>query len=342
MKLKPGDRVKLMSDTGVGRLVKILDKNTALVEIEDGFEIPVLISELVPADAAYFSEERNPVETKKPGTQIIPVGKEEEPEAQDIRDEEIVLAIDLKKGTTEIRSWLINSSSYHLHYAVSAIREGEDELVSEGSLEPDTKVFCGRIYPDKIGEEMVLNAAILFYGKKLFRFKKPLAKTLRFLPADIYNGSALSENEYLEQNAAILNIFSFREKTGEPFENKTLSPSDLRKHFDKRLVEAAIPAEKREPQTGIEEVDLHIEAITDNFAGLSNGEIITLQLDRFRTSLDTAIIHKTKKIVFIHGVGNGKLKYELCKELDRKYPDLKYQDASFREYGYGATMVFVK
>jgi hypothetical protein len=48
-----------------------------------------------------------------------------------------------------------------------------------------------------------------------------------------------------------------------------------------------------------------------------------------------------RKIVFIHGVGNGKLKLEIRRSLDRDYPQLKYQDASFQEYGYGATMVIL-
>ncbi|MFP4019887.1 MAG: Smr/MutS family protein [Bacteroidales bacterium] len=47
-------------------------------------------------------------------------------------------------------------------------------------------------------------------------------------------------------------------------------------------------------------------------------------------------------MVFIHGVGNGRLRYELRKSLDKDYPDLDYQDASFQEYGYGATLVFLR
>jgi hypothetical protein len=38
-------------------------------------------------------------------------------------------------------------------------------------------------------------------------------------------------------------------------------------------------------------------------------------------------------------VGNGTLKIEIRKELDRMKNKLDYQDASFKEYGYGATMV---
>jgi dsDNA-specific endonuclease/ATPase MutS2 len=47
-------------------------------------------------------------------------------------------------------------------------------------------------------------------------------------------------------------------------------------------------------------------------------------------------------VVFIHGVGNGTLKLEIRRELEKKDKILTFQDASFKEYGYGATMVNLK
>ena len=92
----------------------------------------------------------------------------------------------------------------------------------------------------------------------------------------------------------------------------------------------------------ISEIDLHITEILDDHRGMSNGEILQVQLDRFTTSLEGASKTDQKKIVFIHGLGNGKLKFEVRKLLNTKYSHLKYQDASFKEYGYGATMVYLK
>ena len=94
--------------------------------------------------------------------------------------------------------------------------------------------------------------------------------------------------------------------------------------------------------TAIEEVDLHIEELIDNPKSYSSGQILEIQMARFKVALEGGIKGKTRKMVFIHGVGNGKLKHELRKELEKNYPKLRYQDASFREYGYGATMVFIK
>ncbi|MBN2261553.1 MAG: Smr/MutS family protein, partial [Prolixibacteraceae bacterium] len=55
-----------------------------------------------------------------------------------------------------------------------------------------------------------------------------------------------------------------------------------------------------------------------------------------------AIKNRVKRVVFIHGVGNGVLKQEIAKRLSSKYARFQFQDASFKEYGFGATMVILR
>ncbi len=45
---------------------------------------------------------------------------------------------------------------------------------------------------------------------------------------------------------------------------------------------------------------------------------------------------KGQKIIFIHGKGEGVLRQALIHELNYRYKNCTYQDASFQEYGYGA------
>ena len=47
------------------------------------------------------------------------------------------------------------------------------------------------------------------------------------------------------------------------------------------------------------------------------------------------------QVVFIHGKGEGVLRKAVLDELKRKYKNCEAQDASFREYGFGATLVTV-
>lgn len=89
-------------------------------------------------------------------------------------------------------------------------------------------------------------------------------------------------------------------------------------------------------------VDLHADELLDTTAGMSNADILDYQLDVFRRTLDQYKGKKGQKIIFIHGKGEGVLRHAIIHELNYKYKGYPYQDASFREYGYGATQVTIK
>jgi dsDNA-specific endonuclease/ATPase MutS2 len=72
------------------------------------------------------------------------------------------------------------------------------------------------------------------------------------------------------------------------------------------------------------------------------GEILEYQLKVFRDTLAEHADKRGQKIVFIHGKGEGVLRRAIINELTYKYKSYTYQDASFQEYGYGATMVTIR
>ena len=96
------------------------------------------------------------------------------------------------------------------------------------------------------------------------------------------------------------------------------------------------------PSTDIIEVDLHIHELLDNTAGMSNGEMLEYQLGVFRRTMEENRRRVGQKIVFIHGKGEGVLRRAIETELKTKYKSCTFQDASFREYGFGATMVTIR
>lgn len=99
---------------------------------------------------------------------------------------------------------------------------------------------------------------------------------------------------------------------------------------------------KQGMKNGIVEIDLHINELLDDTRGMSNGEMLNYQLDKFREVMEQYKTKREQRIVFIHGKGDGVLRKALLGELKRKYPACKAQDASFQEYGFGATMVTIK
>lgn len=94
---------------------------------------------------------------------------------------------------------------------------------------------------------------------------------------------------------------------------------------------------KRNKKYGTE-IDLHIENLVENHSGMGNWEIIQLQLAHFEKAMNRTILKKEKKLVVIHGVGNGILKQEIKYALN-KYENCIAHDASYTKYGAGATEI---
>ena len=92
---------------------------------------------------------------------------------------------------------------------------------------------------------------------------------------------------------------------------------------------------------GIIEVDLHINELLESTAGMDNAAMLKYQLSVFKKTMDTYKKCKKQRIVFIHGKGEGVLRRALIDDLRLHYPLCTYQDASFQQYGFGATMVTI-
>ena len=108
----------------------------------------------------------------------------------------------------------------------------------------------------------------------------------------------------------------------------------------KKMDEAPAPAKpQKKEKEGPIEVDLHIGELLDTTSGMSNGDMLMVQMDEFRKVMDQNIKKKGQQIVFIHGKGAGVLRKNILQELKYRYKGCTWQDASFREYGFGATMV---
>ncbi len=95
------------------------------------------------------------------------------------------------------------------------------------------------------------------------------------------------------------------------------------------------PKERNAPKF---EVDLHIHNLTESTRGMTNFDMLNLQLDTARGQLEFAIRKRIPKVVFIHGVGEGVLRQEL-ETLFGRYNNVKFYDADYKTYGLGATEV---
>ena len=87
-------------------------------------------------------------------------------------------------------------------------------------------------------------------------------------------------------------------------------------------------------------VDLHIEKLTDNWKGLSNFEILTIQLTYFEKYYSLAVAHRQPNLIVIHGVGTGKLRNEIHEILKTKKEVRTFANQYHSDFGFGATEIF--
>jgi DNA-nicking Smr family endonuclease len=181
---------------------------------------------------------------------------------------------------------------------------------------------------------------IAFKHNKPFRFKNPCSVELRVDTVKFYKLHSFQENDYFDDNALVYYII----RNDIPERELLVSAGDIeqamkeKQQTDRRPRIQRIEKKEKNP---IIEVDLHINQLLDTTTGMSNEAILEYQLSKFHEVMNENLNKKNQKIVFIHGKGNGVLKSAIVKELKNKYKKCYFQDASFREYGFGATMVTI-
>lgn len=371
MNVKPGDRVKFLNDVG-GGIVKKVNGNIAEVESEEGFVIPVLLSELVVDENLSFDIKVQPKESLPELNasddniyseieDVFDVHKfrrnynqnkaqqEAEPQKEkhtNVSAEDVlktflgIVQVRNKKNIVEhIDIYLINDCNFKLLYNFVSEKHNTVQHVDAGIMHEDSKLKVGSYLITEISGLTRFELQFIPFKTTNYVKQEPQTYKLEVNAKKWLQDKSFVETDFFDFPAIIEEVrqLSFEEKV------EKIQEKELKKVIKEKgkVDQSVIQKKKIELEDTLVEVDLHIEELIDDHRNLSNAEILEIQLSRFEIALETAIKGHTKRIVFIHGVGNGKLKFELRKLLDGKYKKYRYQDASFKEYGFGATMVMV-
>lgn len=356
MTFKKGDRVKFLNDVGGGTVTRI-DNKMVYVQNEDGFEVPAIASQLLKIEVSDEISTPFTVTDKEtwPETAVDETYNPPEPKpdyidlSEESEDGNIDTAVSIlfawtlsrKKGKNIYDLYLINDCSYHIMYVSAKVLGGAYRGIQAGMLENESIIHLAEIPETELREITDIHLEILFFKKGAFMPQEPIRYKLEIDELYLMDAGNYESNNYLEENALV--YYVSEEFLLAEIEN-VARKVEAQLEKQKRQADAPYikPVLKKKPETLTEEVDLHIEQLIDTDPKrLSPGEILDLQMARFTIALDGAIRKRQKRIVFIHGVGNGRLRHEIHSALDRKYPKFRYQDASFKEYGYGATLVFL-
>ena len=348
-----GDRVKFMNAVGGGIITKIVGKNMVHVENEDGFEIPVMTSEIImdeiDQEAVTNSDKKPDVSdfirqgTKKPKTEERKVKVEEPITIIRGNDEPKFYLAFLPEnarnpldGQTKI--YLVNDSNFFILYHYSHFANEQYVTQEAGKLEPNTKLLLGTLSQADIASLPAFAFQLMFYRDKSPKLEKPLRKRITINPVKFYKSGSFKQSDFFSGKVMLYKLNeSEMEKALKDLTDKDVKTAAREKE------PARAPQQVKVELPELMEVDLHMHELIDDTAGLSNKDMLDIQMKTFRDKMEEAISSNiVKKVVFIHGLGNGVLKTELRRELSSKYKKYAHQDASFQEYGYGATMVIIR
>ncbi|WP_299269575.1 DUF2027 domain-containing protein [uncultured Prevotella sp.] len=405
--MKIGDKVQFLSDIGGGKIAGFQGKDIALVEDEDGFQIPTPISDLVVMSSGdeYSSSKsvqkksgvEDSVESADPDTFNMSVKAKinafsadaiEEEEEYDAADREITYKakVEERKGGNVLNlyyafvpedvknfskstfaCYLINDSNYYVHYLYMSIEGQSFKLRGEGELEPNTKVYIESFALDQLNEIDRVRFQLLSFKRDKDFVAKPVCdvqfridkvkfyKLHTFQPSEFFDEPALLYPVVKNDDVAQLkpveadkliyveedNSNAVKPKKGN-LNNVSVNEQAYNKLKGLEKLNTSKHAQSKKSNDDVLVVDLHADKLLETTVGMGTADILNYQLDFFRRTLEENKHNKGRRIVFIHGKGEGVLRHAIVNELRYRYKNYPYQDASFQEYGYGATQVTIR
>lgn len=361
--MKIGDKVRFLSEVGGGSVSGFQGKNIVLVKDENGFEIPMLMRDVVViGNEDYDTGKVNTLEGMPAAPKAAkPAAEPEEetiqstfrPKPLERREGERLnlylcfLPDDVKAiSGTGFESYLVNDSNYYMQVSLLTAEGANWRMRFCGIVEPNSKLFVEAFDRSQVNDmERICVQTMAWKQDKAFQLKPTATTELRlnltkfyklhvFQPDEFFNEPCWTE-PLIRDDKPVRSVFVDAEQVKEALMSRKPDRETARKDRPQ-------PARVEKPkQEGPLVTDLHAEELLSTTAGMSNGDILMTQMNEFRRVMDT---HKNKKgaqLIFIHGKGDGILRKNILQELKYRYKNCTSQDASFQEYGYGATLVKV-
>lgn len=372
MPLKVGDKVRFLNDIGGGEIVSMLDGRTAMVRNQDGFDIPTLLTELI-EDRPFMPESRPaarsayrpepaaapavapPVRTD-PNLALMSVG---------MPTQALLLGIAARDWNDTLRGpydlYVINDFPQSAYITLGAWEQQHIRTFFAGKVKPKSARLAITVEPDELFEFALVQVQALFYDAEPHHPCPPVAINIEVKRGKFARPGAFQKNRYLETPLYLIAVHD-RQKESLPsgasleegMATETLTPEQreaLLAHLGRedlqKVAEGKEKAEEKKvsvPNHLNEEVviDLHMEALIHHPVSMEPHEMLEFQLSHFKKAMEHALADgQVKRLIAIHGVGNGRLRNAVLATLRSDYPGCQWQDASFREYGWGATLVFI-
>ena len=336
-----GDKVRLLRGTEEGIIYAFLPGNIVEIEIEEGFRIPVLRSDVVTI-SPMESQRMKPAESASGSfakkQEEFPTFSRKVPFAE----KGIYLAF-LPINDRELTVHLINNSDWVLPFVVYQDASGKQSGLASGVLSPRTSQRLTDLLTKDIEQWPIFEIQALYFREGGSSVKVPFQKRLRCRVQSFYKKKqqvpVLAKEGYVYQ-LDDEGTLSAAAPAAAPEVSKTpaqVSAAELRE----RMLSPE-PTTSHKVETPQAVVDLHLEKLSPTPDVASNADKLKLQLDTFERQLENAIASGLDEITFIHGTGSGVLREEIHRRLSKHQNVQFFEDAQKEKFGYGATFVKIK
>ena len=223
--MKIGDKVRFLSEVGGGKVAGFQGKNIVLVEDEDGFQVPMRLTEVVVVGEENYdtrhvvevrSEKRDVKSDEVDEEEIEPADKpitfKAKPEERKGGDKLSVFLAFVPMNVKELmdtrfETYLVNDSNYYLRYTYLTAEGTAWQIRAEGEIEPNTKEFIEEFGREDLNEfEHCCIQFIAYKRDKHFLLKSPVNADVRMDPVKFYKLHAFRENPFFEQPALIYTL----------------------------------------------------------------------------------------------------------------------------------------
>lgn len=333
MKFSIGDKIVLNRTGEEGSVTAYIDKYMIEVEV-NGVTFPVHLDEIDHPYLKWFTEKKT---TKKPPSipEQLPVEKVKFRKPRLARGVHLsflpVFKLDEMEDIVDhLKIYLINELPQAIHFSYDVRLHNRSEFSHEGKLHGFGDIYLHSIPYDDMNDQPRFHWQVADAENQNMEKAEDV---LRIRPAKLFEHiHALLKNNEATFSYLLLDEFKARQKPAKPEKFEPPVPTPF---ITKTNINEKTGAPKYE-------LDLHIENLLDSKRGLSNAEILQVQLDALRHHLQLALLHRQERMFIIHGVGKGVLKEEVHKILKATSHVDRFSNEYQGLYGFGATEVYFK
>ncbi|MDO4789632.1 MAG: DUF2027 domain-containing protein [Porphyromonas sp.] len=353
MKIKIGDTVRFLDSVGGGVVKAFCSGNVVMVETEDGFDVPVYENEVVvitPGSTLVPKAELKLPIKEDPKVETKPKSKPAQPRPTSKAGEKLNIVLAYlpdeinELGKCGYEGYIVNESNYDLHliYSTEDRDTGERNVLFNGVIPYDSVEYVDSFPVEALAERRRVSCQIIPYKSDTKYGAKPcIDAVVKLDPQRFFKRHAFVPNPYFDEGA-ITFILMNDDKEAPQFEIRS---EDIQAKMNDKIKLDQKTKSKVKPVVDPNAplvVDLHHHELLDTTVGMEPKDILEYQKKTVVETMEANLKFPGKKIIFIHGKGDGVLRKEVEKIIKSRYDFCSMQDASFQEYGFGATQITIR